>query len=384
MLELICYIVIFFPFVKLLGINLATGDGIQLYSFFFMMMLSVFICKKKHFKIPKSLAVLYFWIYMSVVISMLFSYPRDGRDIFLVARYVAIYSSVITATYVGYFFIKQNGGIDEKKIKIFINIYFIVGVIQKFVNRNFMYFILANHRTSESRGVISVTSEPSYYAYMCIFFMILALEFKRQKEVYFFNALFQLIFLARSSIGVLYLMIWGMLCVLYCLRYINVKRLCIMSVFSLITIGIVYYLLHSSAFSGQRLVFFLNILLENGSVEEKLDILLSDGSTFIRFTEIQKCIVGFFENLGLPNGLNTEVIQSGYGTFLYPLGIFGGVIIAIIFNIFCKGTKGMNRFVVPIFLTIIMFSLIQISNPLFGYLVALYVWKRKMQNFSRS
>lgn len=69
-----------------------------------------------------------------------------------------------------YIYCQQDKGFNENKIKKIINIYLIVGIIQKFGYRQFAYELLGNARTTVNRGVISLTSEPSFYGYMCVFF----------------------------------------------------------------------------------------------------------------------------------------------------------------------------------------------------------------------
>lgn len=384
MIDIIFYIVVFFPFVKLLALNLATGNGIQLYSLFFMLFFCVLNFMQKKLKLSKELLHLYLGITISIVISMFFSYPTDSSQYFLIMRYIAIYVSVILSSCVSYYFIRKNGGIDEKKIKVVINIYLLVGLIQKFVNRNFLYFLIGFHRTSDSRGEIGLTAEPSYYGYMCVFFMILSFEFQKGKKIYFCNALFQLIFLAKSSIGILYMVIWAILYVIYYMKRLSIKGIIITVVAILGVVGGGYYILHSPFFEGQRIVYFLNILLQSNGWDDMLENLSADGSTMTRFNEIAKCFIGFIENRGLPNGLNSEVVQSGYGSFIYPLGFLGFIIIGRIFIIMRNGYKGINRFVIPFFWSIIMFSLIQISNPVVGYLIGMCSYKKSQLSIQKT
>lgn len=384
MLDIIFYIVVFFPFVKLLGVNLATGNGMQLYSMIFMLFFGIFTFMRKKLVISKELLKLYLLIVTSIVISMFFSYPTDNSQIFLIMRYVSIYISVILSSYVSYYFIRKNNGIDEKKIKVVINIYLIVGLIQKFVNRNFMYFLIAFPRTTDSRGEIGLASEPSYYAYMCVFFMILSLELKKDKMLYFCNALLQLVFISKSSIGMLYIVIWAILCAMYYMKSLSFKGIAITVVSIFAIVGSGYYILHSASFDGQRIVYFLNVILKSNGIDSIMEQLSTDGSTVIRFTEIFKCFEGFIRNIGFPNGLNSEVVQSGYGSFIYPLGIFGFIIIGYIFVIMRNGYKDINRFVLPVFVSIIMFSLIQISNPVFGYLVGMCVYKKSKLSIAKN
>ena len=51
----------------------------------------------------------------------------------------------------------------EKYIKICINIWLIVGLLQEIINPKFLTFLISAYRTSAARGVVSLAPEPTYY-----------------------------------------------------------------------------------------------------------------------------------------------------------------------------------------------------------------------------
>ena len=94
-----------------------------------------------------------------------------------------------------------------------------------------------------------------------------------------------------------------------------------------------------------------------------------DGSVNSRFLDIWFCLSNFFTNWGLPSGFHK--VSSGYGVIIYSMGWFGVLLIMYIYMLlrhhFCY-----NNIVklIPLFITIIMFSAIQFSIPLLSFLIA--------------
>ena len=107
-------------------------------------------------------------------------------------------------------------------MKYFILLWGLVACIQFFYDKSFLnWFISGGARTSESRGVAGVFSEPSFYGFACVMAIILVNDFKEQKNVWRIIAVFQLIFLAQSSVGIVYLCIYVFVYLL--LKLVKVK-----------------------------------------------------------------------------------------------------------------------------------------------------------------
>ncbi|MXC93545.1 hypothetical protein FQZ99_24965, partial [Escherichia coli] len=83
-------------------------------------------------------------------------------------------------------------------------------IIQAFVDVNFFDF-LVDIRTSESRGVTSLTPEPTYYGIVCLLLLMVCLvsESFKNKERKYLSLFFviQIVFLAKSSMAILLLLI---------------------------------------------------------------------------------------------------------------------------------------------------------------------------------
>ena len=82
----------------------------------------------------------------------------------------------------------------------------------------------------------------------------------------------------------------------------------------------------------------------------------------------------------MPHGFSAGKMSSGYGSMIYTMGWIGVLIIISVFNILRKTYVGeVYLRAIPIFLTIILFSSIQISVPLFGFILALSSYKHNIQ-----
>lgn len=59
------------------------------------------------------------------------------------------YISVLVIPWAGYIVLKENGGISEKIIKNIINIWFVMGRIPTFINKDFLLFLVDGGRTTK-------------------------------------------------------------------------------------------------------------------------------------------------------------------------------------------------------------------------------------------
>lgn len=269
---------------------------------------------------------------------------------------------------------KRKVIIKEEWIKMFINIWGITGLVQKFLRPNFMFFFIANARTSHNRGVLGWASEPSFYGYMCVFFIFFALLFHTQRRVYIIWSILQLVFLAQSSVGVVYLVVIGACLVLYKLRKFNIKI-----IFGIMFAAVcVYYISFWFACRNQHtrlgnLMFYAF----RHSPSEILSFAEQDESIAARINNIKICIIGVVSNLGMPHGFASYKgrLESGYGAALYELGIIGVVMMYNIWKSVYKGYIRQYAWVIATSLSIIMFSAVQLSFPLLGFFVGICEWQ---------
>jgi len=375
-METLFYIVCFFPFINWIGIG--GSSDIQPYCMIITFFLLIQYGLEKKIILNRKIANFYAVVVLGIVCGLIATVVTSGFEFSTSIRYLATYISLILVSCYTYLICKNNEGFDEKKIKIVINIYLVVGIIQLF-QREFLYGIISNARTTGNRGVVSLTSEPSFYGYMCVFFMILVLDFKKNRNLYIINLLLQICFIAKSSITILYLVIFIFLMVLFSLKKINIKGIVIAIMVMVGGAAVGYYYIINK--SGQRMAFFINTILSQGSIKDVVSVLLSDYSVSVRVNDIKVCLEGFIEWFGIPQGFDTRKISSGYGSLILSMGWIGVIVISHIY-IFCiTAYDGLKKKVLPIFITIIMFSAIQVANPVFAFLIGYFMFladKRKM------
>lgn len=368
-MELLFYITCFFPFVKWLGIG--GSSDVQPYCLIVtILFLIYYTVAGKKIVINRGIFNFYKVVVLGIFVGLAATLITGG-SLTRSVRYLATYMSVILISLFAYLICKKNKGFDEQQIKIVINVYLVVGIIQRFWG-DFLYVFIANARTTENRGVVGLASEPSFYGYTCIFLMILALDFKKNKVFYLVNLLFQICLLAKSSVTILYLGIFCGLLFLCSMKKISIKQiLLIVLVVVLAIVGGKYYI---STNSGQRIAFFINTFISQGNIKNAIKQLLGDYSVAVRVNDIRVCLEGFIHNFGIPNGFDTRKISSGYGSLILSMGWIGVAIIGYIFGFAKKAYVGKMGMVMAMFLSIIMFSAIQLANPPFAFLIGYFVY----------
>lgn len=375
-MKILFYLVCFFPFLDFLKIGL--GTDVQPYALVVSIILLILYGIKNKIQINRKIVEFYLLIiggiFAGTIITVLF-YGISNEKIL---NHYATYISLITISFYSYLLCKQNDGIDEKLVKWTINVYLLVGIIQKYFNPTFGYEFISNARTTAKRGVVGLASEPSFYGYCCIFFLILVLNFKKERLIYVINLLFQIIFLAKSALTMVYLVILAGLIFVQYIKKLNKKRV-YMILGSALLLGIIcWWVLNSRENDGQRITWLLQQILSGKNI---LRILESDRSMWRRVEYITESLKGFLKAVGIPNGFYKVAEASGYGSLLFTLGWFGAGIIIYIFN-FTKNayTEMLKRNVIPIFISIIMFATIQVSNPPFIFLLGYFMFLSEKNN----
>ena len=121
------------------------------------------------------------------------------------------------------------------------------------------------------------------------------------------------------------------------------------------------------------------MFLSGEGISKILARLNSDGSIKIRFNDIMFCLEGFIDNFGMPHGFNAGKMSSGYGSILYTMGWFGVMLIIYIYMLMRKFHVSGIGSVIPLWITIILFSSIQLSNPIVVMYTAYCIWNDKMK-----
>lgn len=372
MIESIYYLLILFPFVRWFGYGMSS----DVQPFYLIAAVGIIISAglKRPLRINRDMKLLYIEAVIGLLVGIIFTVINSGLTLDGVPRYIVTYSGLILNTLAAYLTIEKNKGLNEKAVKSAIIVYLLVGLVQKTLSSNFMYGWVSNPRTSETRGVISLASEPSFYGYMCIFFMVLSLEFSSKKTLFMILLLFQIFALANSSVTMLYIALFAAICVIILIVRLDMKRVAFICAVGIVCAYGVYKWL-SIHRPDSRSMYFINMLMNADSYSNLTEQLSRDGSATLRFSGIMFCLEGFIRSFGMPHGFSAGKMSSGYGAMLYTMGWMGAVLIIRLFKIMKKGFKGTYVRALPYFLTIIMFSSIQVSYPLFGYMLALCSYK---------
>ncbi|WP_462174964.1 hypothetical protein [Pseudoalteromonas gelatinilytica] len=193
-------ICIFFPYTK---IGFAAPSDIQPYALiigFLITVIYMFDSMIKGGVIEKELLTLLLLFVFSVITLFLFS------DLNLnLVRGVGAYASftfVITGALVAFKYINSN--FFFRVVLISFALWLLVAIFQASFDKEFLTFLVNRSVITEDRGVISLSSEPSYYALIsCFFSLFFYLEGSKK---FTFISLLPIVFLAKSSVILMFLL----------------------------------------------------------------------------------------------------------------------------------------------------------------------------------
>jgi hypothetical protein len=304
------------------------------------------------------------------------------------------YSTICLTPIVFYYLLKIRYKLIVRFLKFTTVLYFLVGLFQTLYDRNFMSFILNRISTTESRGVTSLTPEPTFYGIVCLFLILIFMSLKiENKKKFIYLLLFQIIFLSQSSMVILFLLIFYFY---YFIFKLNVKTISI----AFLVISICLSILYNLDYTSHNLRMFY---LVNKFIEDPMNIFIIDSSVNDRVSAIYFSIKGFFDNYGIANGFGSysnyidqelpkqdtfwwvstsDRIMSYYGGILFELGFVGSLIPITYSIIILKAYKYQinNRFTYVFFINTILMSAIPMSFPLVGMYLATLVYKANNEN----
>lgn len=375
-------LLLFFPYVT----PYSFGSDIQPWAIIFVFLMSIFLFFK-NIKLNYELSFL--WLPLLLSIGLLTISPDMLSGIRSVLGYLTI--SLVPLT--SYFLLRDNQTLFEKFVKGASLIYCAIGLIQTFVNKEFMLFLLNTIRTSNDRGVTSLAVEPTFYGLICLFLILIFLALNIQyKNRYICLLVFQIIFLSQSTMTILLLL---MFCIYYFLFKLNLKFVFLGSLF----LFLAYLLIIDIGMINQNIRFFaiLRLVLENPS-----QLIAIDQSINFRLADIYFSLKGFVDSYMIPNGfgayqafLSSELpqqkiftggsgwvtssnrISSYYGALLFELG-FVGLIIPFVYSfIIIKSYRNQVRdlLLYVFFLNTVLLTAIPLSFTFVGIYMATLLHK---------
>lgn len=377
-LYLIILVTAFFPYVTFYSF----GTDIQPWNILYVALLAVLMFIS-NLKFSKSLVFLFLPVLYALFLFVLSVNKFDGL------RSLLGYTTIAFVPFVTLYILERKYQLFVRILKISTIMYMIVGIIQMIYKTDFLISILGRLRTTLGRGFTSLAPEPTAYGLVCIFLLLIFLTLKiENKRKYIYMLLFQIVFIAQSSMTILFLLIFVFYKILFNMN-IKIVFISILSV-------IIFILLYDSllAFNSRP------ITMLNSVINSPTDIVYRDQSINDRASAVYFSIKGFIDSYFIGSGfskyaeyLNNELpkqayfwyvstsnrIMSYYGSILFELGFIGLLIpftySAIIFQAYKRNLKDMLVYL--FFLNTILFSAIALSFPLVGVYIATLLYKAK-------
>lgn len=361
----------FFPFIT----PVYNGMDSQPYSLIFVLV-SFFLFSKDSIPYPTLflISVLYFLIAISMFVFDALIYEFSFEFVRNVANYLSL--CILPFYYIMY--IRKYS--FPKGIFIFSSLlYFFAAIVQQVLEPEIFNF-LVHSRTTETRGVTSLTPEPTHYGFVCFIFLMIV-QFsgcfsKKEKIILNFFFVLQILFLAKSSMTVLFLM-------LFYLYYFIIRDLSLNKFLFAIAFVIVFNF-SIEFLEGSRVYEIYNNFIDVGYLIFKYDASMND-----RLSHIYLSLYGFFNNGFLPNlqsefyyltenkfnlsdgffwyGLPGTKIMSYIGSIVFQTGFLGVLYLILLFYYMGSSHRTFLIFVmIPI-----LFSAIPLSLPLIPFLFAI-------------
>jgi hypothetical protein len=369
-ISLVFLFFVFFPFVAFFK----TGTDMQPYS----VVCGIFLFPFFKFKITKS--QMYFFFLVLIAFLLLFFSDFSFNSF----RSLYNYISLFIIYYVSFRILSLKIVDIESIIKIFLSVWIIVGFLQATIKKDLFTFLISESRTTDNRGVTSLAPEPTFFAIVLIFFILFIYHLNLNNSKKYFTAIiFSILLLAKSSMGIFYLLI---LFLYIFITNFNL-RLFLFTSLTLFLLGLSF-----SFFSDTRLYQLSMLFIEN-----PFNLLILDASVNDRFFQIFFSIKGFFQFYFFPHGfslwskyLAMEVpkyadyvlvdyfssegrIMSGLGSLLFELGLFGLLMPIMILNnnIILFRDRLLDLIFVTILVLLLLISAIPIGFSYFGFYLAL-------------
>ena len=382
-LYILFFVFVFFPFLS----PIRTNTDMQPYSVVLAFLLFPFF----KFSLSKNQFLI---LLISIFSFIVFIYSGPS---FATFRSLYNYISIFVIYYISNKILKERIFKVDSIIKYSFYVWIVIGLLQSTIKRDLFVFLLSDARTTENRGVTSLAPEPTFFAIILIFFFlfIFYLNFHNQKKFYFM-IIFSVLFLAKSSMGTLYLFV---LFIYYLFTKLSIR-------FFFLSILVIFSLSFSmSYFYDSRLYGLALVFIENPS-----NLLLLDASINDRFFQIYFSLKGFFHFFLLPHGFSSwgnylvvEIpkyadyvlldysssdsrIMSGLGSLLFELGFIGLLLPFVIvkFNLLLFKNNTFGLFFVLILIFLLLVSAIPIGFSYFGFYLALIEYLSKERSIIKT
>ena len=381
--ELILYFFILVPFLPGFIPNTYTSPYAVIIS-----TVIVFLIKKKI--LPGELLILFILFLFSLILL------SNGLN-FNTMRVLTGYFSIFIISCGTYFICKINKRVNEKLIYTFFLIWFFVGVIQYFINPDFMKSFVVVSKTTYDRGVVGLAPEPSYYATVMLFFIAISYINNYKFRNTFFLGVFSIIFASASATGLFVLI--GFFLIYFFIFLLNKNTFKI-----LILLGIFLFIfyLNFDFFSGTRLHKVIYRF-----ANDPVAIFVNDASANARMWHIIGSFKGAYDNYLMPNPVNnfdqrTLVLMQDYIDYVHPytiqtlnnkpmsgtgqmffnLGILSLFYFYVLLKLSYKYFKSSAKAIfVTLSLFLFMTTAIPLTFPMFGFIYGILTYKAYNESY---
>ncbi len=385
-----------FPYVSIVPLS----SDIQPYTLLLAVVLAAALLtnKRRPLRLPRPVWVLGLLLLYAGFIYLARSEPRYGL------RSLAGYASVFFVTVAAY---QAFPRLKTGTFLFAVSVWAAVGALQVFYRKDFAGRLLARMATSSVRGVTSLAVEPSYYAFTCMFFLILnALLYRRGRYGrWLYQALnvllYAQIFITYSGMGlVFFALLFATRAVELLVTRPGVKAAAKLTALGLALGGLVFLFFRVPSFQNTRAGVILRRAAANPLALVFRDASISDRATHIVLSfyslsytrglglglgtwtdhveELAGAAGGWAERLARANRVSTEGgrIMSGWGAAAYELGAVGLVYIVLVWALILKTARGpgdrperIGRAANLSLLFVLILAAVPLATPLFGFLL---------------
>jgi hypothetical protein len=371
-------ILCFFPFLNILRIPTDSQPNVLIFSVIILLK----NYKNIYLHLPAKI-LNFIYIFIVAFFLLLFS-DKTFSSILSFTSYI----SLLLVPLAVFISLLKVGGLPKYLFHFIIYIWGFVAIIQRFVYRDFLNFLLYRNMGSGilGRGVNSLAPEPTYYGTILTFFIIiffLNYKFIYNKFILFF-IIFQLFFLSISA--TVFAVILISIFTIFFYNFIKLKFDLNKFLYSLFIISffLLFIFTFKSSLESTRFYKIVNLLINNP------ELVLRDESINERLNHALFPIISLFDNYGLPHGFNHfqyyimnkmnnnsldflfvninlehySRIMSGYGSTFFELGLFGILIPYYLFTIFNKLLFKNEYLFIFILLNFLLFTSISFNNSI--------------------
>ena len=389
---------LFFSFFSYLTIFPFPTD-VQPYALFIAIIITIL---NVNVRFTFQVKIIFFVMLYSIVVFLFSEFNINSFRSLL--NYVSFFF-IVNASYIT---LKNNG---FRKIYYFALLtWLIVGVIQTYINSEFLSFLLPRNTytilsDTSGRGVTSLAPEPTMYAHICIcFWIIYMINFFESEKIYVnilvLTAIFyQIFFLSKSSTVIILLLVGFCIYIVYTLFYYRQFKVIFLAISLIFTILYSYYNYYLVD-SDNRISFLLATVLEDPTIIFKLDQSVSDHfvhsflpyyhlitsfgmpgrfDTFENYVETIYSIPSFDGITKTFIPLTHIRITSGFGSNIYELGVVGLLIPLSMFYSFKNLLKINKSLIYPFIVFMLGFiPSFHITVPIVGFIIGNAIYKNSL------